>query len=258
MTERGKRDWINNEPDRADGYRDIKLNVDMGHGLVAEVQINLTEMLAAKEQAHPLYEEREAIDRAGRARGGITPEERARIDALNAQQREIYDAALEASRTRATNGQNAASFIPEPLRRADDGSKSRGGSVSHATQYVTEPGSDGLNAAGTAAAVRSSETWISPSISKNSGIGEHPPSRNIEAANREITGNRDPSETFDRAVARAHGALLTTDNVLFAVDRLPKTDRPHWVKSGCSCPGAPATAALGRSRPTRLLQAICP
>jgi hypothetical protein len=170
----GKRDMIDGEPG-PDGFRDIKVNVDLGNGLVAEVQINLPDMLEAKKVAHPLFVEREAIRREAIGHDR-TPEEQARIGALNAQQREIYAAAFERARARtsATNGQNLASDMGAPLRWADDGSNDRGGSRSQATEDVTEAGSDGLKASGTSENLSPSDTGISPSISKNSAIEEPP------------------------------------------------------------------------------------
>jgi hypothetical protein len=78
-----------------DGYRDIN-SVWMVNGEPVEVQINVPEMLAAKEKAHPLYVQRAELARKIDSENRVpTSEEKARMDALDAQQSAIYQAALE-------------------------------------------------------------------------------------------------------------------------------------------------------------------
>ena len=148
----GQRNLLDPAVDPVDGYRDAKFNVDLGNGLAGEVQVNLPQMLAAKKVAHALYEERSAIERetAGRER---TPGEQARIDGLNAQMKVIYDAAW----AEAMSALNSGSESGAPLRRADSGSNTLGGTESQAAQENGQPGT------------LPSETGT-PSTSKNSGI----------------------------------------------------------------------------------------
>lgn len=166
----GIRDFITGEPG-PDGYRDIKLNVMFDGGLIGEVQINLRPMLTAKAEAHALYERMQEIERAAMGRSA-TPEELAAMDDLTSRQREIYEAAFARSRTERTSDQNASVDTGVPLREADAGSNSRGGSVSQATLDVMDRGSEGRNSKGTSDTATPQDTGISPSISKNLGMGK--------------------------------------------------------------------------------------
>ncbi len=137
----------------ADGYRDAKFNVRVGpDGHVAEVQVNLPGMLAAKEKAHALYEEREALDRSvKRAQRDPTPEETARLADLNARMRAIYDDAWNAASSSATKSRNSASESGAPLRRAELYENRRGtGSSNAQTAY------DGSTATGTPSTLKKS------------------------------------------------------------------------------------------------------
>ena len=181
----GQRNLLTPDANPVDGYRDAKFNVDLGNGVIGEVQVNLPQMLAAKKQAHGFYEERSAIERetAGRER---TPGEQARIEALNAAMKAIYDAAW----AEATSALNSDSEIGAPLRRADSGSNTRGGTTSQAAQENGQPGT------------LPSETGI-PSTSKNSGI----------------SGTSDPilaeSEVLDQSVStRLPTGKKSTENAL--------------------------------------------
>jgi hypothetical protein len=82
------------------GYRDMKLAIEAPDGHIAEIQIHLKSMLAAKELGggHAVYEEYRQLDEAIKARmsqGGSTAtvEEKQRLDAWTAQMRKIYDTA---------------------------------------------------------------------------------------------------------------------------------------------------------------------
>lgn len=131
----GRRNLLDPAVEPVDGYRDAKLNVRLPDGTVAEVQVNLPSMLAAKKTAHPLYVERETIKRnaEGRLR---TPQEQARIDDLNARMRAIYDPAWNS----AMRARNAASSMGPPLRVAESDENLRGGRVSQAAQENGQPG----------------------------------------------------------------------------------------------------------------------
>lgn len=115
----GRRDWLDPSVQTPDGYRDAKFNVLIG-GHVAEVQINLPQMLAAKKQAHPLYVEVERLRREAEARGDT--EVPAHVLALQQQQRAIYDAAW----TEATSARKPASVSGAPLRDAESTGNGRG------------------------------------------------------------------------------------------------------------------------------------
>lgn len=177
----GQRNLLDPKADPVDGYRDAKFNVDLGNGLVGEVQVNLPAMLAAKKRVHGLYEERSAIERetAGRER---TPGEQARIDGLNARMKVVYDAAWAESMSDLNSGSESGA----PLRRADSGSNTLGGDTSQAAQENGQPGT------------LPSETGT-PSTSKNSGIS---------GTSDTIIAN---AEVFDQAARVVTGQPLFAD-----------------------------------------------
>lgn len=85
-------------PLAANGYRDIN-SVWMIDGEPVELQINLPEMLAAKEKAHPLYVEYSEIKRNADGRQP-TEKELAELDRLDAAQADIYGAAWDSAMRR--------------------------------------------------------------------------------------------------------------------------------------------------------------
>ncbi|HVV87083.1 MAG TPA: hypothetical protein VHE35_28785 [Kofleriaceae bacterium] len=81
----------------AAGYRDMMLNVRMSNGHICELQLHLKQILDVKKGAgHHIYEEIRKIE-AQAANGELSNEQREQIDALNAQSRQLYDAAFEAA-----------------------------------------------------------------------------------------------------------------------------------------------------------------
>ncbi len=77
------------------GYRDIKLNIRMSNGHIAELQIHLNSIEAVKGLEHPLYEARQKLqniaDSAGR---GFTPDEQKEYNSLLERSRAIFEKAL--------------------------------------------------------------------------------------------------------------------------------------------------------------------
>lgn len=142
-----------------DGYRDAKFNVEVD-GHVAEIQVNVPEMLAAKKEAHRLYRELTELERSIADRQP-TEAELARIRELRDSMREIYDRAWE--RSLATSSANRSGETGAPLRRAESGGNTRGGSTSQAAEYRPADGSP-------------SDTGT-PSTSKNSASGERASAR---------------------------------------------------------------------------------
>ena len=140
--------------DPVDGYRDAKTNVRLP-GLVAEIQVNLPQMLEAKKKVHGEYAAREKITRdIQAAKREPADAELARIAELNAKMKVVYDAAF----ADAMSARNFASETGAPLRLAEPGSNTRGGSVSQAAEYMGTPGT------------RPSETGM-PSTSNSSTSG---------------------------------------------------------------------------------------
>ena len=183
----GYRNLFDPEASPMDGYRDAKMNVNMG-GHNAEIQVNVPEMLEAKEQAHGLYEQRRSIEASIINRGDSpTPVEQAQIDNLNQQMKSIYDAAYERALARSdnTNALNLPSDMGAPLRRADSGLKARGGSTSQAAQYGN---------LGNAPSVTGM-----PSTSKNSGL--RGASMGNTSASRVPNTLSDGNQMIDRALS---------------------------------------------------------
>lgn len=95
-------------PRNEDGYRDANLTVTID-GHATELQINTRPMLAAKEKGHKLYEQKRSIVAKAKSEGrALTADERARVDALTAGMREIYDSAW--AETLASAGKPAATM----------------------------------------------------------------------------------------------------------------------------------------------------
>lgn len=72
----------------SDGYFDAKLDVEFS-GFFAEIQLHTKAMWQAKELAHGLYEQRQAILRMAK-QSVLLPEQKKRIAEINKQMREIY------------------------------------------------------------------------------------------------------------------------------------------------------------------------
>lgn len=137
----GRRNLLDPGITPADGYRDAKFNV-MVNGHVAEVQVNIPEMLAAKKNGgHKLYDERLKIEQASADRIR-TDKEQAAIDRLNKKMRDLYEPAWAAAleRTSSTSALKSAGEIGPPLRLAESGGNTRGGSVSQAALENGTPG----------------------------------------------------------------------------------------------------------------------
>jgi len=128
----GYRNLFDPSANPVDGYRDAKMNVNIG-GHVAEIQVNLPEMLQAKKQVHNLYEERRTIE-GNWSKREATPAELERTAQLNSQMKAVYDAAYARAldRSSRTNSLNRSNDIGDPFLRADSAGKARGGSLSQA------------------------------------------------------------------------------------------------------------------------------
>lgn len=131
-------------PTPPDGYRDIKYNVRLSTGVIAEVQINVRDLVEAKSEVHSLYEQRSYIERT---MGDMpTPEQEANINSLNGQMRQVYAAAFMRAYTQAsvrhfaTSTRKRISVMGVPFRCADAASNLRGGSVSQALHQNGAPG----------------------------------------------------------------------------------------------------------------------
>jgi len=89
------RDLLDNSKDSlgGSGYRDVNM-VFKVNGSYAEVQINLPQMLKAKDKCHKYYEiVRKVVEDAESENRDLTKEESMQVDFYNAKQKEIYEAA---------------------------------------------------------------------------------------------------------------------------------------------------------------------
>lgn len=139
-----------------DGYRDAKMNIEI-NGVVAEMQVNVPEMLKVKMEGrgHKIYREIDNMEKAAKKEGReLTPDEIKRITELRAESEKVYAEAWEA----VTKRVNSSSETGVPLRNADDMGNERGSGLSQARQ-----GGDVLG---------SNETGM-PSTSKNSASLEN-------------------------------------------------------------------------------------
>lgn len=115
------------------GYRDALINVRTAEGVEAEIQVNVPEMLVAKDSGHKLYEMSRSL-----------PEGDARRSELEALQAAIYAAAFEVSALRAANARDLAATAMNP--DSDMGAPERGPSGAMRGSGTSEaPSSDALN-----------------------------------------------------------------------------------------------------------------
>lgn len=77
------------------GYRDMNLSVRLPSGHVAELQVNVRPMLAAKAKAHGLYEEQRSLQGKAEAGHPPSPGDTERLKNLIEAQRRIYHSAWE-------------------------------------------------------------------------------------------------------------------------------------------------------------------
>jgi hypothetical protein len=124
-----------------EGYRDIKMNFDI-NGHTVELQMNTPEMLAAKNEAHPLYKKAQEIERLGEDK---TPEQAKQMTALREKQKAIYDEAW----AFATKERNLDSDTNVPLWLKDEDLNQRPSGTSQALQTkagVSEQGTPSTSA----------------------------------------------------------------------------------------------------------------
>jgi len=77
------------------GYRDINMVVEV-NGSYAEIQVNMPQMLEAKEKGHKYYEEvRIIVEDAEVQKRPLTADEQEKVNAANNKMKELYDAAWE-------------------------------------------------------------------------------------------------------------------------------------------------------------------
>ncbi|MFD2232227.1 hypothetical protein [Phaeospirillum tilakii] len=149
----GRRNLLDPAITPEDGYRDAKVNVGLD-GHVAEIQVSIPEMLAAKTLAHSYYEERQALLRTTADGRDLSPEDVARVDTLLVAMRQIYSAAWSQV---ARNARNSASEMGAPLRYAESAGNGRGSGPSNARVMYDGPTQTGI-----------------PSTSKNREPGGNP------------------------------------------------------------------------------------
>lgn len=73
----------------SDGYRDAKIDFDLG-GIAVELQLNTRRMLAAKENAHLLYEEKRKLLAEKRSGAQLSLEQKRRLREMDRLMRILY------------------------------------------------------------------------------------------------------------------------------------------------------------------------
>jgi hypothetical protein len=226
---KGQRNLLRADVEPVDGYRDAKFNV-MIDGHVAEIQVNVPAMMAAKKDAHAAYEARSKIERAS-AKRERTPAEQAEIDRLNAEMKAVYDSAW----AEATSARNSSQETGAPLRRADPGSNARGSDLSQAVDENGDPGT------------LPSDTGM-PSTSKTSTLGGADAGKSMDGTSNGRIVARTPQGLEEAAAAeilrRSPDLQITDDdgNVISAADALAAADA-ELAAAETLAPGAEALAS---------------
>ncbi|HEX5461878.1 MAG TPA: hypothetical protein VFX20_18080 [Steroidobacteraceae bacterium] len=218
---RGRRNLLDlNAPEPLDGYRDAKLNVRLENGTIAEIQVHVPEMLAAKEEGggHKLYQLRRLLDEK---KTELTPEEQKRFDELNAQMRAIYGPLWDSFMRRS----KSAGETSAPLRSVEPSVNGRGSGVSNA-RAVEPPSGVGSQATGTP----STSNSLVPGANERTGLtGERrdlpaivsPPASSIpRAAHTVMTATGRRIEVAPKVVEL--GDLITSDHPEYPQELQPR------------------------------------
>ena len=205
------RDTLHSPMETSDGYRDINLNV-MIDGHIAELQVNLPEILKAKAEMHALYEERRVLD----SKAEHTAEEDARVAELDAQMKLRYQAAWAA----VTNRLKAASSISEPSSRAQ--ARDTGRPLGTSKASVREPPSGlGKQATGTpptfqktgSLPITGADIEKPPTagiLPKSAGPGESI----LKAAREAVMANPDLNVSIGETAPNGSGAKISAEELL--------------------------------------------
>lgn len=141
VVEHRSRNFLDPDITPIDGYRDAKFVIRMKTGALAEVQVNVPTLLAAKSKAHGIYEERSKIEREY----GVFDQNRPtkslprpvvnKIKELNAQMRAIYEPVWDSLKSEISKSlMKSGKEIIQPFRWRDSTRKGRGGNWSQAIQ----------------------------------------------------------------------------------------------------------------------------
>lgn len=160
------------------GYRDALVNVRLPGGLVAEVQINIPEIVAYKAgDGHSLYERAQRIERLLRD----SPQDEsliAELESVRQRSRESYDAALEAARRRAS-AKNSASESRSSSARGSEPPATNERPSGESSQFPSPPPRN--------------ETLNAPSISQKRDLGGN------EAGSGMVRGPGTPNDRAESA-----------------------------------------------------------
>lgn len=131
VVEARSRNWLDPGIETADGYRDAKFVIEY-RGNLAEIQVNIPEMLEAKSgRGHELYNEREAIIKGYQLAGRKAPTlaERKEIRRITAEMQQLYGSAWEKFLARSRKKASVTALPP----RKDSTGKGRPPGTSQAT-----------------------------------------------------------------------------------------------------------------------------
>ena len=194
-----------------DGYRDIIFKVQTPSGHIAEIQVHVAAIEAIKNEVHPLYEARQAIERQAKAEGrdgNYTPAEAAERNRLNAEMKALYDAAWE----RTTSASQSAALMPPPFRSMELMGNERPPGVSNALPN-RPPSAVGMSAVGTPSTSNSLEPLGSPADGLRMSV---PPGSSIA---------RTPTR---EQVFTARGRRLDVEHRVVEAADLVTSDHPNY------------------------------
>lgn len=207
------RDNLRAPIDTVDGYRDVKMNVEIG-GHIAELQVNVPEMVKAKQGLHSLYEERRTLA----AKTDLSTQQIERITAINGIMKGRYAAAWREAKSRL----NAASSTSAPSSKAQDRVTGRpSGEGTSNARTLTPPSGVGNAATGTPPTFQKTGSLprVGPdigkpptgaSIPKDVLAGEHL----VRAAKEAIMQNPDLKVATGETAPDGSGATMSAQELL--------------------------------------------
>jgi hypothetical protein len=138
VLDKGFRNLFAPDAETLSGYRDAKMNIDI-NGTIAEMQVNVPEMLKIKEaRGHDIYKEIRTIEADAKKAGrDLTAAEKKQIMDLQAESEKIYSEAWASL----TNRLNSDSEMRAPLLTTDEAGNGRGSGLSQAAQNGSASGS---------------------------------------------------------------------------------------------------------------------
>ncbi|MCC7144235.1 MAG: ParB N-terminal domain-containing protein [Candidatus Eisenbacteria bacterium] len=203
-----------------DGYRDAKVVLNF-EGVPAEVQINIGEMVQAKEALHWAYEKRDEIARrAAEEDRPLTDKEIEAILKLNARMVEVYSGVERSVRERETRTSNSSRETGTPLRSAE----STGNRLPVSRAMESTPPETGTSSTGTPSTSR--KTLSLPSLSREVSTSESIPPRQPGESDKDYAKRTIDEGPDVRSLPEDHASYFETDGAqIIPLDRLVPTKK---------------------------------